>query len=469
MLTASDPTVKARMQNELRLLAVPSAIDANIMTKLDRDSWCDGKKLPAIFSDAMSALRGFAQSTVRGSIIMSAGINRRLYSYMAEFEDFLPGETGLFKKQIILKVSDYRSGMIQGRCLAKCGLWVSEYRVESGVNCGGHAFPAKGYLMGPILEEFRTQRKGLIASLYKIYSQALTGMGRRVPAPPDIRITVQCGISTARENELLLRRYDLDGTGWGTPFLLVPEVSNVDEDTLAKLAAATDEDVFLSDFSPLEVPLWLLRNCAGEEERRRRIAAGKPGVSCGKKYVRANTEFTDTPICIAARAYIEKKLAHLPSEGLSEEQLRVARETVLNRACACHEVGGSVTRMHNLHPSANVLVCPGPNIADFSGISSLEEMIDHIYGRGTIMTRADAPHVFIREIRIYLDYLRQELKRFSLRLSTKTQQYFVEFKGNLFSGIEYYTRFVEQHTEELPKRFRQEVEDLRDEIERIHL
>ena len=146
MLTTVDPVVKTRMQNELRSRAVPSAIDVNIMTKLDRDSWRDGKKLPAIFSDAMSALRGFARSTVQGSIIMSAGMNRRLYRYMAEFEDFLPDETGLLKKQIVLKVSDFRSGMIQGRCLAKCGLWVSEYRVESGANCGGHAFPAKGYL-----------------------------------------------------------------------------------------------------------------------------------------------------------------------------------------------------------------------------------------------------------------------------------------------------------------------------------
>lgn len=469
MLTTADPTVKSKMQNELRSLAVPSAINANIMTKLDRDTWRDGKKRPAIFSDAMSALRGFAQSTVRGSIIMSAGMNRRLYSYMAEFEDFLPSESGLLKKQIILKVSDYRSAMIQGRCLAKYGLWVSEYRVESGVNCGGHAFPAKGQLMGPILEEFRTKRKGLIASLYKIYSQALTGMGQHIPAPPDVRITVQCGISTTRENDLLLRQYDLDGTGWGTPFLLVPEVSNVDEDTLAKLVAATDEDVFLSDFSPLEVPFWLLRNCAGEEERRRRIAAGTPGASCNKKYLRANTEFTDTPICIASSAYIKKKLAHLSSKDLSEEQLRVARETVLNRACACHEVGGSVTKMHNIHPSANVLVCPGPNIADFSVISSLEKMIDHIYGRRTIMTRADAPHMFVRETRIYLDHLRKELHRFSLGLSTKRQQYFAEFKENLRHGLEYYTRLVEQRAEELPRRFRQHLQDLRNQLEHIAL
>ena len=469
MLAAADPALKTRMQDELRLLAAPSAIDANIMTKLDRDSWRGGKKLPAIFSDAMSALRGFARSTVRGSIIMSAGLNRRLHSYMAEFEDFLPGETGRFKKQIILKVSDYRSARIQGRYLAKCGLWVSEYRVESGVNCGGHAFPAKGHLMGPILEQFRTEREGLIASLYEIYSKALAGMGRDVPELPGARITVQCGITTARENDFLLRQYDVDGTGWGTPFLLVPEVSNVDADTLSKLVGATDEDVFLSDASPLEVPFWLLRHCAGEQERRRRIAAGKPGASCCKKYARANTEFSDTPICTASRAYIEKKLAHLQTEGLSEEQLHAARQAVLNRTCACHDLGGSVTQLHNIQPPATPLVCPGPNIADFSKVSSLEEMIDHIYGRGATITRADAPHLFVREIRIYLEYLRKELNRFSIGLSTKTRRYFAEFKENLLSGVEYYAGLVEQRAEDLPRRFRQHLQDLRDQLERIAL
>ena len=96
-------------------------------------------------------------------------------------------------------------------------------------------------------------------------------------------------------------------------------------------------------------------------------------------------------------------------------------------------------------------------------------MIDHIYGRGTIMTRSDAPHVFVREIRIYLDYLRSELNRFSLGLSTKRWRYFAEFKENMLSGIEYYARFVEQHTEELPRRFLQHLQDLRDKLERIAL
>ena len=41
-----------------------------------------------------------------------------------------------------------------------------------------------------------------------------------------------------------------DGLGWGTPFLLVPEVTNVDDLHRAKLVEASDDDVELSDASP---------------------------------------------------------------------------------------------------------------------------------------------------------------------------------------------------------------------------
>ena len=50
----TDEAAKARMQADLRP-AVPGSSDVNIMTKLDRDIYLDGNKLPAEFSDAMAA------------------------------------------------------------------------------------------------------------------------------------------------------------------------------------------------------------------------------------------------------------------------------------------------------------------------------------------------------------------------------------------------------------------------------
>ena len=104
-------------------------------------------------------------------------MNPRLYGYISNFDDFYPNKNGYIKKKIVLKVSDYRSAIIQGKFLAKKGLWVSEYRIESGLNCGGHAFATDGNLMGPILAEFRDRRKELVDEIYAICSSALKENG----------------------------------------------------------------------------------------------------------------------------------------------------------------------------------------------------------------------------------------------------------------------------------------------------
>src|SRR5690606_9839541 len=140
-------------------------IEVNIMTKLDRENLENKTKLPPEFNDAHAALRGFANSGLTSSLILSAGMNPRLYSYMEEFEDFYPDREGFLKKKIVLKVSDFRSALIQGKFLAKKGLWVSEYRIESGLNCGGHAFATEGLLMGPILAQFRDLKEDLITEV----------------------------------------------------------------------------------------------------------------------------------------------------------------------------------------------------------------------------------------------------------------------------------------------------------------
>jgi len=83
------------------------SIDVNIMTKLDKENYQNGEKLPSEYNDAHAALRGFAKSDLQSSIILSAGMNARLYTYMDQFEDFYPDSNGISKKNIILKVSDY--------------------------------------------------------------------------------------------------------------------------------------------------------------------------------------------------------------------------------------------------------------------------------------------------------------------------------------------------------------------------
>lgn len=438
-MLAAGPQERERLQAQLRPLAVPGSIDVNIMVKGDRQFAGNGEPLPSKFSDALAAFRGYANSTLRSAIVFSAGMNPRLYSYIPEFADFLPDEDGCLKKTIVLKVSDYRSAEIQGKFLAKRGLWVSEYRIESGLNCGGHAFPTKGLLMGPILEEFQKRKAALVDELHEIYVKALAANGRGGQDPYPVRVTVQGGIGTAAEDRFLREYYGADGTGWATPFLLVPEVTNVDDEHLQKLLTATEDDVYLSDSSPFGVPFWNLRTSASEDARRRRIAAGRPGSPCSKGFVKLyNTEFTDHPICTASREYQKLKLESLEHENLTQQQREHLRESVLAKSCICHDLAGGVLRKTGLDGKAAPAVCCGPGILDYSKIATLEEMVGHIYGRVSLVNNPHRPHMLLRELDLYISYLRDELARFRIGMSPQPGKYFQEFKDNLAAGIAHY-------------------------------
>ncbi len=190
--------LKENIKNYLEKNLFPGEIDINIMTKVDKDNFDKKVQLPVEFNDAHAALRGFANSTLNSSVVLSAGMNPRLYSYFETFPDFFPNENSELKKKIILKVSDFRSAMIQGNFLAKKGLWVSEYRIESGLNCGGHAFATDGFLLGPILEEFKQKKENLIASAHELFCKALQQKNLPVPETPlELKITVQGGVGTA--------------------------------------------------------------------------------------------------------------------------------------------------------------------------------------------------------------------------------------------------------------------------------
>ena len=439
MLDMPDASEKKSEQDTLRSLAVPGSIDVNIMTKLDREQHKKGEVLPAVYADAMSALRGFAESTLSASMVFSAGINKRLYRYMTEFKDFFPDENGIMKKKIILKVSDHRSSEIQGRFLAKMGLWASEFRIESGLNCGGHAFASKGFLLGVVLEEFKQKKNELLDKLTPMYTKALSARGESVSKlPDDFRITVQGGVGTADEHEFLTRHYGVDSVGWGTPFLLVPEATLMDEVNLKRLMATTGDDVFLSDASPLGVPFWNMRTSTSEEIRIQRIHDGKPGSPCPKGFVGFSTEFTKRPICLASRTYIKKKLESLPTEGHSPESYEIIKERILAKSCVCHELGGSARIPLGIDNDPASTVCCGPGIVDFSKIATLQEMVDHIYGRLSLLTPSDRPHVFVKELGLYVDYLRKEIDNFPKGLAVNSASYLEGMRENLFKGIEYY-------------------------------
>ncbi|WKK64988.1 hypothetical protein [Lutimonas zeaxanthinifaciens] len=418
------------------------SIDVNIMTKLDKSNYQNGKKLAQEYNDAHAALRGFAESNLESSLILSAGMNPRLYSYMEQFDDFYPDADGYIKKKIVIKVSDYRSALIQGKFLAKKGLWVSEYRIESGLNCGGHAFATEGFLLGPILDEFRMNRESLANTVNEIISKALADADRVQPKNPlTLKITAQGGVGTDEEHQFLIDHYGLDSVGWGSPFLLVPEATTVDDATLNKLSKAEEKDLYLSNISPLGVPFNNLKGNSKDEEKDIKIASGRPGSPCPKEFLALNSEYTDKSICTASRQYQRNKIKELEAENLPSKTFLKRFESIVEKSCLCVGLGAATEKIHNIktnRPSKGVSICPGPNMAYFSKVMSLKDITDHIYGRNNFLSGKDRPHMFLKELKLYADYLKEKIEDTQGELNKRQEKYFLSFTRNMKNGINYY-------------------------------
>ena len=440
-LIASKPTaaeVKRWVQKKLK----PGSIDVNIMTKLDKENYYQGETLPQEFNDAHAALRGLAESNLDSSIVLSAGMNPRLYAYLENFDDFYPNAKGYIKKRITLKVSDFRSAIIQGKFLAKKGIWVSEYRVESGLNCGGHAFATDGFLLGPILEAFRNSKEEFGKEVYEIWVQALKAKNRPVPSTaPEIRVTAQGGVGTAEEHEFLIDYYNLDSVGWGSPFLLVPEAVAMDDETREQLCSAGEDEVYLSGISPLGVPFYSMKGNSKDAEKEERIRLGEPGSPCPKRYACLDTEFTEKPICTASREYQQLKINQLDEETLTQVEYQQRYDNIVEKSCICVGLGTPSLLANDLNHRAEgpgVSVCPGPNLAYFDHTVTLPEMVGHIYGRNNVIERTDRPHVFIKELNIYIDYLKNRLAPKLNPANPKEKKTLDAFQENIREGIRYY-------------------------------
>ena len=191
------------------------------------------------------------------------------------------------------------------------------------------------------------------------------------------------------------------------------------------------------------MPFWNLRASASEGARGRRIAAGRPGSPCARGFVKLfNTEFTDLPICTASRQYQKLKLESLPHENLTDAQREHVRQSVLAKSCICHDLAGGALRRTGLDKQTPSAVCCGPGIVDYSKIATLEEMVGHIYGRLSLLTNPQRPHMLIRELELYISYLRDEIARFRVGVSPHPVKYFQEFRDNLMTGIAHYRQLA---------------------------
>jgi hypothetical protein len=464
--TAAEDALTAKME--------PGSIDANIMTKLDRRAVLqDGTMVDARLSDAKLALEGFALSRNPGNMIFSAGINPTLYGVIEEFAGFYRQGELEAEKGIVIKVSDFRSALTQGRFLAKKGLEVREFRIESGLNCGGHAFASDGELIGPIVDEFRRERHRLREEFLKMVKAAYAKKNLEwsdAAEAHEAAITVQGGLGNSTEQQRMIDDFGMDATGWGSPFLLVPEATPIDDKTREQLAKSKEGDIYLSDSSPLGVKFNNLRGSSAETELWRKFDEGKPGSACPKGFLVMNTEFTPTPICTASKEYQTLKLQAIG--GIQSEDAR----KIAVKECICHQLGNGATEYIRQETaklkgepapeSRNlpVSICPGPNIVWFDRYYSFVEMVDHIYGRIPSLVPSHRPHVFAAELDLYLEHF-EKLRVDTHPENAKDVQKLETFRVNLAANLAWYRQWLSTRSaaegENLPS--------LREAVERAEL
>src|SRR5690606_18985483 len=131
-----------------------------------------------------------------------------------------------------------------------------------------------------------------------------------------------------------------------------------------------------------------------------------------EKYLVSNTEFSKEPICTASRVYQKQKLAQLQAMELPEDEYRQMSEEVLGKECLCVGLSNAAVKTYDVKPFKKmdgVSICPGPNIAYFTEIVSLQKMTDHIYGRANVIQGSGRPHMFIKELMLYVSFWKELL------------------------------------------------------------
>jgi hypothetical protein len=164
---------------------------------------------------------------------------------------------------------------------------------------------------------------------------------------------------------------------------------------------------------------------------------GRPGSPCQKHFLVSNTEFTEKPICLASRKYQAAKLKEIENAKIPADEKAKLIEKVVQKTCICQHLGNGALIALGLaeEQSAPQSICPGPNIEWFDRLYTLKEMVDHIYGRRPSLVSSKRPHMFAKEIVMYVDYFEKQIANSSYK--PKEIETLLDFKKNLEEGLDF--------------------------------
>ncbi|MEZ4651888.1 MAG: hypothetical protein R3E97_24430 [Candidatus Eisenbacteria bacterium] len=193
-----------------------------------------------------------------------------------------------------------------------------------------------------------------------------------------------------------------------TLFLLVPEVTNVDNDHREKLAEATEDDVHLSPNSPL---VDSVLGAEGHRERDRTRAADvrgpvgpgsfRPKVSRLRYRVHEGADLSRIPQLPEAQAG-----ELLAAEKLSDAARIFVRDRVLaGRPASAVTSAAAATVKLGSNSDALTAVCCKSGIIDYADDVARRDRRPHLRPP-SFPPRPGRPHMFLRELALYIDYLR---------------------------------------------------------------
>ena len=96
-------------------------------------------------------------------------------------------------------------------------------------------------------------------------------------------------------------------------------------------------------------------------------------------------------------------------------------------------------------------------------------MVNHIYGRYSLLVDDERPHMFIKDLQLQVNHLLGEIKNASMGLPARSEQKLAEVKENLIKGIEYYRGLTTSLIKEQQEKFLQALEEFYNEINSIYL
>ena len=77
-------------------------------------------------------------------------------------------------------------------------------------------------------------------------------------------------------------------------------------------------------------------------------------------------------------------------------------------------------------------------------------MVDHIYGRMNLVDNRPRPHMFLKELNMYLDIFKERVETWKKNTEdSKEYKQLVSFQENLLDGVQYYKSLFNEKKKEV--------------------